>query len=52
VVIGESAIDCISYEVLFSGGRYASIAGGLNPKQPELILQVCKAMPAGSEVVS
>jgi hypothetical protein len=39
LVIGESSIDCISYEVLFPGGRYASIAGGLNPKQPELILQ-------------
>jgi len=35
LVIGESAIDCISYEVLFPGGRYASIAGGLNPKQPD-----------------
>jgi Toprim-like len=52
LVLGESAIDCVSYEVLFPGGRYASIAGGLNPKQPELILQACKAMPAGSEVVS
>ena len=52
LVIGESAIDCISYEVLFPGGRYASIAGGLNPKQPDLILQACKAMAAGSEVVS
>ena len=30
LVIGESAIDCISYEVLFPRGRYASIAGGLN----------------------
>ena len=52
LVIGESAIDCISYEVLFPGGRYASIAGGLNPKQPDLILQACKAMAAGSEVIS
>jgi Toprim-like/Protein of unknown function (DUF3991) len=52
LVIGESAIDCISYEVLFPGGRYASIAGGLNPKQPDLISQACKAMPVGSEVVS
>jgi len=51
-VIGESAIDCISYETLFPGGRYASIAGGLNPKQPELILLACKAMPIGAEVVS
>src|SRR3984957_1073589 len=52
LVIGESAIDCISYEVLFPGGRYASIAGGLNPKQPDLILQACKSMAADSEVVS
>ena len=36
LVVGESAIDCISYEVLFPGARYASIAGGLNPAQPEL----------------
>ena len=52
LVVAESAIDCISYEVLFPGGRYASLAGGLNPKQPELILKACKAMPARSEVVS
>jgi hypothetical protein len=52
LVVGESAIDCISYEILFPGGRYASIAGGLSPKQPGLILLSCKAMPADSEVVS
>jgi hypothetical protein len=52
LVVAESAIDCISYEVFFPGGRYASLAGGLNPKQPELVLRACKAMPAGSEVVS
>jgi hypothetical protein len=52
LVIGESAIDCISYEVLFPGGRYVSIAGGLNPKQPALILRACQAMAADSEVVS
>jgi hypothetical protein len=51
-LLGESTIDCISNEVLFPGGRYASIAGGMNPKQPELILQACKAMPEGSGVVS
>jgi hypothetical protein len=33
-------------------GLYASIAGGLNPKQPDLIRQGYKAMPVGSEIVS
>jgi hypothetical protein len=37
LVIGESAIDCLSYEVLFPGNRYASIVGGLNPDQPTFI---------------
>lgn len=54
LVIGESAIDCISHAALFpcAHARYASIAGGLNPKQPGLILCACKAMSAGSEVVT
>jgi hypothetical protein len=54
LVIGESAIDCLSHACLFPAQdtRYASIAGGLNPKQPGLILAACKALPAGSEVVS
>ena len=51
LVVAESAIDCISYEVLFPGGRYASLAGALNPKQPGLILRACNGMPTGSEVV-
>ena len=51
LVIGESAIDCLSYEVLFPGNRYASIAGGLNPDQPTLIAAACRDMPTGSEIV-
>jgi hypothetical protein len=42
LVIGESAIDCISHAQLFPGPAwYASIAGGLSPKQPALIARAC-----------
>jgi hypothetical protein len=53
LVIGESAIDCISYHVLFGDDRtrYSSIAGGLNPVQPELIRNECAALPRFSEVI-
>ena len=49
LVIGESAIDCLSYFALFPAddARYASIAGGLNPEQPILISKACE----GVEVV-
>jgi hypothetical protein len=46
LVVGESAIDCLSYEALFPGNRYASLAGGLNPDQPALIAAACRDMPA------
>jgi hypothetical protein len=51
LVVGESAIDCISHAALFpdDGTRYASIAGGLNPVQPALIAGACVGM---AEVVS
>ena len=54
LVVGESAIDCISYQAIFPEAvhRYVSLAGGLNPEQPALILKACRAMPAGSEVIS
>jgi hypothetical protein len=54
LVFSESGIDGLSYEALFRCGdaRYRSIAGGLNPKQPDLILQECKGMLAGAEVIS
>ncbi len=52
LVIGESAIDCISHAQLFPApARYASIAGGLNPKQPALLAAAIAGLPAGSEVV-
>jgi hypothetical protein len=52
-VIGESAIDGFSYAALFPAllARYASIAGGLNPRQPDLIARALKRMPQGSEIV-
>lgn len=52
LVIGKARSIAFRMKCLFPGGRYASIAGGLNPKQPDLILQACKAMRAGVEVVS
>ena len=46
LVIGESAIDCLSYFTLFPtcDARYASIAGGLNPEQPTLIAKACEKL--------
>jgi Protein of unknown function (DUF3991)/Toprim-like len=52
LVIGESAIDCISHACLFqSPARYASIAGGMSEKQPVLIAAAVAALPPGAEVV-
>lgn len=53
LVVGESAIDCLSYQAVFKEAktRYASLAGGLNPEQPALLARLCQAMPPGSEVV-
>ena len=48
LVVGESAIDCISHAALFPAtSGYASIAGGLNPVQPLLIAKACRELPAG-----
>ena len=54
LVVGESAIDCVSYHAIHPNDytRYASIAGGLNPAQPDLLLAECRALPLSSKVVS
>lgn len=54
LILAESAIDALSYAVLFpdSLARYASIGGSPNPKQPGLIQAALLKMPAGSEIVS
>ena len=46
LVIGESAIDCLSYFTLFPtcDASYAWIAGGLNPEQPALIAKPVKSL--------
>jgi hypothetical protein len=52
LVVGESAIDCISHACLFpSPARYASIAGGMSEKQPVLLAAAIAALPPGAEVV-
>ncbi len=52
-VIGESAIDGLSYAALHRDcpARYASIAGSLAPRQPDLIARALKRMPVGSEII-
>ena len=54
LVVSESAIDSLSYAVLFPDDRtrYASIGGKLNPLQPELIRAAIVRMPACAEIVS
>jgi hypothetical protein len=54
LTIAESAIDALSYAVLFPNerARYASVAGQLNPQQPELIRAAAARMPHGSEIVA
>lgn len=53
-VICESAIDAISFAVLYADGhaRYASIGGKLSPIQPELIRRQIALLPQGSEIVA
>src|SRR5206468_1471638 len=49
IVIAESAIDVMSYYQLFpSNGMYISIAGGLNPTQPELLRRTLARYPHAS----
>ena len=54
LVICESAIDALSHAALFPDdhARYASIGGGLNDKQPEIIRAAIARMPQGSEIVA
>jgi phage/plasmid primase-like uncharacterized protein len=54
LVICESAIDAISFAVLYSDGhaRYASIGGKMNPQQPGLIRDQIALLPQSSEVVA
>jgi hypothetical protein len=54
LVICESAIDSLSFAVLFPDGyaRYASIGGKPNPVQPDLIQAQMAVLPEGSEVVA
>jgi hypothetical protein len=54
LVICESAIDALSFAVLFPDGhaRYGSIGGKLNPVQPELLSAQIKLLPQGGEAVA
>jgi hypothetical protein len=54
LVICESAIDAISFAVLFPDGhaRYCSIGGKLNPAQPDLIRAQTAVLPHGGEIIA
>lgn len=54
IVFSESFVDFLSHAALFPdpAARYRSIAGGLNPKQPDIIRKHIMSMPAGSDVVA
>jgi len=56
LVLCESSIDALSVAALalfpLDRTRYASIAGKLNPQQPELIRAASARMPHGSEIVA
>lgn len=54
LVFCESAIDALSHAVLFPANhaRYASICGGLNDRQPEIIRAAIARMPHGSEIIA
>lgn len=53
LVVAESAIDALSYATLHGAqpSRYASIAGSMNPGQPELLRDAARGLPPGSRVV-
>jgi len=54
LVICESAIDALSFAVLFPDGatRYASVGGKLNPRQPDLICAQINLLPRDAEIVA
>ena len=53
LVLCESAIDALSHATLFpdNHARYASIGGGLNDTQPELIRAAVARMPQDAEII-
>lgn len=53
LVFGESAIDALSYHVLFPDDftRYMSTGGAMNPQQPVLIRAAMEKMPKGSAII-
>jgi hypothetical protein len=54
LVFCESAIDVLSYAVLFPGDqtRYASIGGHLSPRQRELIRTAAAGMPMDAKIIA
>ena len=53
LVLVESAIDAISYQVLHGDNRtrYVSTGGELNPQQPALLREAIERMPAGAVIL-
>jgi hypothetical protein len=56
LVLAESAIDALSYAVLFPDAedrtRYASLGGKPNAKQPGLVQSTIAQLPEGAEIVA
>jgi Toprim-like/Protein of unknown function (DUF3991) len=54
LIICESAIDALSYAVLFPDQRcrYASIGGNMSPAQPALITEAAGDMPRDAKIVA
>ena len=54
LVIAETGIDALSYAALHGtdGTRFVSVAGSLNPEQPELLAAAIKRLPEGGEVIA
>ena len=54
LVIAESGIDALSYAAIRGSKRtrFLSFSGGLNDRQPALLQNAMRRMPAGSTVVS
>jgi hypothetical protein len=54
LILCESAIDALSYAILFSDerARYGSIGGQTNPEQPGLICAAAASMPVNAKIVA
>ena len=54
MVIAETAIDALSYAVLFGheDARFFSISGQMNPSQPGLLNRAVRSMPPGSQIIA